>query len=409
MIAHQNFHTVRSTGFDSLRRSPGALTALCLALSAWPVTVLGAEWRTEAFIDVASFHDDNAQLTTAPHESTSGYILAPRVNVKRNTETSKLNINGYVAHTNYARGEFEDQTESALDLNGENQLSERNTLGVDGQFRRDTLFQRVDLGPGVGNIRDTDIGLSTSTQVRRTYRTVQPYFNRLLSERSAMRVGYRLTDVTFGNAAGTQLVDYKEGLASADYSYQVSDRDSFTLTGNAARYRPDAGSTESDTVQLLVGMARKFTEATRGSFSIGGSETKQTEPGREERSTGVVFRAGLEQRSDLATFDGVISRDVTPSGIGRSVQSDQIRLRWLRKTSPTIDLGLQVQLLRNQVLEGTAADVDRRYYEVEPELRWHWLDNWIVSGSYKYRKQKFDADPSAADSNAVFLGLTYAL
>jgi len=408
MTTHRNVHAVTRR----LRALPAGRPRALLfaaAFGVFPPAALAAEWLTETSIDIASFYDDNAQLTTAPHESTSGYVLAPRFNVKRNTETSKLNLYGYVAHTDYARGEVEDQNEAAVYLTGENQLSELTTLGIDGQVRRDTLFERVDVGPGVGNLRDTDIGLSSSTQVRRTYSTVQPYYNRLLTERSALRLSYRITDVAFSNAGGTGLVDYKDHLVSGNFTHQLSDKDSFNVTGNVARYRPDTSNAQADTLQLLLGLSRKFTEATRGSFSIGASDTKQTESGREDRSSGVVFSAGLEQRSDLSTFDGVVSRDVTPSGIGRSLQSDQLRVRWLRKTSPTVDFALQAQLFRNHVLEGSAPTIDRRYYQVEPELRWHWLDNWIVSTSYRYRKQKFDVDPAAADSNAVFLGLSYTL
>jgi len=385
------------------------VAAACVAALAGvaPAAAVAAEWIPEASVDLASFHDDNPLLTTGAHESTSGYVVVPRFNVKRNTETSKLAVNSYLAHTQYSRGDIDDQNETELRLTGENQTTERNTLGIDGQLRRDTLFQRVDIGSGVGNLRDTDIGLSSSTLARRTYTTLAPFFKRLLTERDALRVAYRLTDVTFDDAAGTGLVDYKEHLASAEFSHQLSEKDSFTVAANVARYRPSGSSTKADTLQLLAGISRNFTEATRGYFSVGGSETNQTDQGQEARSSGVVFITGFEQKSDLSTFEGVLSRDVTPSGIGRSVQTDQLRVRWTRKTAPTVDFALQAQLFRNQVLEGTAPDVDRRYYQVEPELRWHWLDHWIMSGSYRYRQQKFDVDPSAAKSNTVYLALTY--
>lgn len=374
-----------------------------------PAAVGAAEWLTEAAVDIASFHDDNVLLVAGPAESTSGYVLAPRFDIKRNTEISKMTLNGYLAHTSYTQGSVADQNEGAMYLKSEKHLSELSAVGLDAEARRDTLFERVDRGPGVGNLRDTDIGLSDSAEVRRTYQTFQPYFTRMLTERSDMRVSYRLTDASFSQSSATGLVDYKEHLLSATYNRQFSDRDSFNLTSNFARYRPQSGNAESETLQLLAGVTRKFAEATRGSFAIGVSETKQTDAGQEERESGVVFAASMEQKSELSTFDGVISRDVTPSGIGRSLQTDQLRVRWVRKTSPTVDFALQAQLFRNNVLEGSAPGIDRRYYELQPELRWHWLDNWIVSGSYRYRKQKFDADTSAADSNSISLGLTYTL
>lgn len=400
MNIHRNVSTAKLTG---------AAAWIAAMASISPGTVGAAEWLTEASVDIASFHDDNVLLVAAPAESTSGYILAPRFNIKRNTEISKAALSGYLAHTSYTQGSIADQNEGAMYLKSEKQLSELSAVGLDAEARRDTLFERVDRGPGVGNLRDTDIGLSDSAEVRRTYQTFQPYFTRMLTERSDMRVSYRLTDASFSQPSATGLVDYKEHLLSASYNRQFSDRDSFNVTSNVARYRPQSGNAESETLQLLAGVTRKFAEATRGSFAIGVSETTQTDAGQNERASGVVFRASMEQKSELSTFDGVISRDVTPSGIGRSLQTDQLRVHWVRKTSPTVDFALQAQLFRNNVLEGSAPDIDRRYYELQPELRWHWLENWIVSGSYRYRKQKFDVDAGAADSNAIFLGLTYTL
>lgn len=370
---------------------------------------IAAEWIFKPSIDVASFYDDNVGLTTGPQTSGSGYILTPRFNLKRNTETAKLDFDAYSAFTSYQRGDIEDRSETVASLRARNQTSERGTLGVDGDFRRDTLFEQVDQGRGVGDLRDVDVGLSTSTEVRRTFVAANPYFDWLLTERSSMRVGYRLTDVGFGNAGGTGLVDYKEHIVSGTYTHQLTEKNSASLTANAIRYRPQTGASESDTAQLLVGINRTFSETLRGSFAIGGSETTQKEAGTEDKSSGVVMRAELQQKSEISQLDTVVSRDITPSGIGRSLRSDQFRIRWLRKISPFVDFVLEGQLIRTQALEGDDPSADRRYAEIGPSLRWHWLEHWAISAGYRYRSQKYDADSNSADSNAVFLGVTYAL
>ena len=382
-----------------------------IALSAAMATTIGqaAEWRVQPAIDLASTYEDNVALTTDDEESTSAYIIAPRVNIVRNTETSKMDINGYVAFTDYQRGEIEDKTESAIFLNSQNQTSERGTLGLNGELRRDTLFERFRQGPGVGDLRDTDIGLSTSTEVRRNYRALNPTFNWLLTEVSAVRFEGRLTDVNFSNADGTSLIDYRETFLSTGYSRDLSERNTATLTANAFRYQPDETDAEAETLQLLAGLVRKFGESTRGNFAVGGSRTRQAEGGEEDRSSGIVLRAGVEQRTEISQLDAVVSRDITPSGIGRALRSDQYRIRWLRKTSPTVEFVLDGQYIRNRVIEGSDPSIDRRYIELQPQLRWHWLEDWVVSGSYRYRRQKLDADGDSADSNAVFLGVSYSL
>ncbi len=372
-------------------------------------TARGAEWIFASSIDLASMYDDNVELATGPHSSSSGYVLAPRFNLKRNTETSKMDLDAYVAFTDYQRGDVEDRSESAASLRSHNQTSERGTLGLDAELRRDTLFERFSEGRGVGDLRDVDIGLSTSTRVRRNYVTASPYFDWLLTERSAVRVGYRLTDVSFSNAEGTSLTDYKEHLVSGSYTRQLSEKDSASLSANVIRYRPGGTTSDADTVQLLAGLARKFSEATKGAVAAGVSKTKQTEAGTDDSSSGVVLRAEMEQKSEISQLDTVFSRDVAPSGIGRTLSTDQFRIRWLRKTAPSVDFVLEAQAIRTRVLEGSDPTIDRRYLEVGPSFQWHWLEDWAISGGYRYRRQKYDSEPDSADSNAVFLGVTYAL
>lgn len=367
-----------------------------------------AEWIFEPSVAVGATYDDNVDLTTESGDSVSGYLLVPRVQLRANTEVSKTVLDGYLAYTDYRESDIEDKTEFVGFLTDERRTSERGTLNFRGEYRRDTLFERVDFGEGTGDLQDVDIGLSSSTEVRRHRRTLDPRYTWLLTERSAIRLGYRYTSTSYANASGTDLVDYQQDGVSATYIHSVTDRSDIELTVNAARFDPDIDE-ESRTVQVLGGLRRAFSDTLRGNFAAGVSRTR-TEAGTEEdTSSGVVFRAGLEQRAERSILDGVVSRDVTPSGLGRTLESDQLRIRWTFKTTPTVDFVLRSHLLRNRVLEGEDPGIDRRYYEVEPELRWQWLPDLFFSGSYRYRRQKFDASPDAAKSNAYFLGLAYSL
>lgn len=192
------------------------------------------------------------------------------------------------------------------------------------------------------------------------------------------------------------------------YSRAVTDRNDASITVNFARFDPETDD-EARTVQLLGGLRRAFSDTLRGDFNAGVSRTRTEAGTQEETSSGFVFSAGLEQRAETSTLDGVISRDVTPSGLGRTVRSDQVRVRWTKQTAPTVAFVLQGHLLRNRALEGEDPVVDRRYYELIPELRWQWLEDLYVSGSYRYRRQKYDAEDEAARSNAYFLGIAYTL
>lgn len=389
----------------ALRRAALGL-ALGLGVCA-PATA--AQWSVRPAVDLGAVRDDNIRLTTGPHDTASGYIAAANLEVERETETSRADFAGAAVYSRYSGGDVGDTTEYRAELDAEKQTSERGTLGLAAEYRRDALFKTLVIEEGTGDIRDVDVGISTEEEVRRYYRVVEPSWRWLLSELSSVRFSYRLTDASFSDAARTVIVDYEEDLLNATYARQWTSQNDFYVTVNASRYRPEGDANESDTLRLLAGVGRAFSETLRGTFALGASRTDETGVAQEGRTTGVVVTATLRQRSELSTLEGVVSRDVTPSGIGRALRTDQVRVYWARRTSPRTELVFDAQWLETRVIEGTDPSVERRYYELSPQLRWQWLADTFVVASYRYRYQKFRAAADSADSSAVFLGVSYSL
>lgn len=383
-----------------------AALALCLAGSL-PATAPAAQWSVSPGVDVGAVRDDNIRLTPGDHETTSGYVAAANLELERESPTSQADFAATVVRTDYTSGEADDRTEHRARLDAVKRTSERGTLGLRGEYRRDTLFETVIFDPGVGDIRDVDVGLARDAEVRRYYRVLQPSWTWQLTELSGLDVSYRRSDVDFARAEGTDVVNYDSDLLTATYNRRLSLQNSFLVTAAAARYRPESGDNDADTVQLLVGMGRDFSETLEGSFSLGASRTR--EQGAAEDDSGIVVSGVLRQESEVSTLEGILSRDVAPSGIGRALQTDQLRIYWVRRLSPATDFVLDAWWLQTEVTEGFDPSAERRYYEISPQFRWRWLENVSVVASYSYRWQKYVAEPDSAHSNTVFLGLGYRL
>jgi len=345
-------------------------------------------------------------LTTDPHDSVSGFSITPELNLTGASERSKLSLDILLNYTEYSGGDVEDTNEQVISLSSYNQTTERTRWGLDGDFRRDTLLSIINIGTGTGELADTDVGLARA-KVRRDRRSLDPSWTRQLSERNSLRLAYGFVDVGFSDTAGAALVGYEAHTLAATFSRGITSRDDFNLDISASRFKASDKSSEADTVRIAVGMTRAFSETANGTFSIGASETEETIASKEEKTSGFILEARAEKESELTTLDGVISRNVYPSGGGRAVQSDQLRVNLLRKISPKLNFELQATLFRNKVVEGSDPDIDRRYYEVRPGLSWQWTPHWFVNTSYRYRRHKFDAVPDTAKSNAVFLGVAY--
>jgi hypothetical protein len=393
-----------------LRRSPGghATALFCLlAIVFFPRSVAAAEWSVAPVVTLGAGVDDNPALTTGPSDKSSFLFLSPRINWIRKTEISSVNVGMSLNATRYSGNEAEDTYSHTLSLASFFQTTERTRWGLDGRLRRDTLFRTIRTTPDTGDLEDTDDAL-VEQKVRRTWLSARPTWKYALSERSSLGLSYRITDVSFSNTDGTGLVDYENHNLSTVYSRRITAQDNLNLVVNRSAYRPAETGNKSDTTQLLVGVSHAYSETSQGRFLVGGSKTSQKTTAVTEDTTGVVMETGLVLRSELTTFDGVISRDVQASGIGRSVMSNQLRMYLARKISPMTSFVFRAKLLRNKALEGSDPGINRRFYELVPALSWQWRPEWAFGTEYRYRSKKFDVNPEKAESNMLFMSVTYS-
>ena len=381
----------------------GGVLLLCA-----PIALQAADWSFEPAASVASGYESNPALTTDPHDSASSVTIFPRGNLRRKTETSEANIGLLAKATYYSSSEYEDTLEGQLSFLSVVQSTERAKLGLNGIWRHDSLFEAAAIDPATSNIQDVDIGLVTK-KVRRDWRELQPSVAYATTERSAVTLRYRLTDVKFDNAVGTDLVDYQQHYVSGTYSYNLTAVSDLLVVVDGSQFRPAAG-TESDTLGLSAGISHKFSPTLSSSIVAGVGRTTETlTNGGNVDSDTFRLQGQAKQQSELSTLDAVISRDVQPSGIGRSVSTDQMRAYWDRQLSQFGALVVRLTVFRNKALEGSDPSLDRRYAEAEVGLRWILARPWAVHVAYQYRYQKYDLGLDDATSNGVFVALQWVM
>lgn len=364
-----------------------------------------AEWSVQPAVSTAVGRDSNPLLAIGTHESTTVASVTPSMRIQGKTERSGVDVGLVLNYRYFSSDQVENRDRQILSFNSFSETSERNKLGLSGEFRRDDLRETVDSAVGVGG-GDSDVGL-IQADVTRNWRSLRPSWTRAVSERSSVQVSYDFTDVSFENAVGTGLVDYTDQNLALTFSHNINPRDSFNVITSNSRYRASAIDNSTDTSRLLIGIARAFSETSHGSLAVGGSSTRANVANTVDRSSGFVLEANAREVSDIMELDGTISHDVSPSGVGQSVQSDQLRLRLARGLTPKLSFSLRTTILKNKVLEGSDPTVDRRYYEIEPALDYQWMPQWFFRAAYSYRYQKFDADPTSAASSAVYIGVAY--
>jgi len=383
-------------------RLAGGLLLLCC-----PVVLQAAEVSFDPAAAVALGYESNAALTTGPHDAASYFTISPGLTIRRTTETSAINLGLLANATNYTGDEFDNTHEELVTLSSFLQSTERTRLGLDANLRWDTLFEWAALGTGTGNIQDVDIGLA-STKVRRNWRELLPSINYALTERSFVTFRYRLTDVLFDDVGTTGLVDYQQQFLSGTYSYKLTVVNDLNVVIQGSQYRPATG-TDSDTVGLLAGITHTFSPTANAGFLAGVNKTTETLADSSHIDTRTfTFEARATQRSELSQLEGILSLDVQPSGSGKSVEADQLRIYWNRALSPTSGFLLRTTIFRTHTLEGPDSLDDRLYAEAETGIGWNWTPEWFFRVAYTYRYQKRDVDSDSADSSGVSATLAWA-
>jgi hypothetical protein len=372
-----------------------------------PVAAWAADWSMQPSIGVAVGRDSNPTLSTGVNEKATSTSYGAQLSIEGGSELSRLKLDAGTHWTKYSEDIYEDTDGQHATLNATHEATERSRLALQADLRREILFESALRQEGTGDLRNVDVGL-VQAKVRRDGIVVGPSWEYATSERGAIQLGMRVDNIEYANAQGTDLVDYRQQEASLGYAYKVSVQDTLSLGVSGAAYRPRTGGEEADTRRLLGGWARTFTDTVNGRVSFGRSWTTEQTAAGEIETSGVVVEIGATQRSELATLDAIVSRDVQPSGGGRSVESTQVRLYYSRQLSDTTEFVIGANTFRNQVLEGSDPEIDRRYSEIVPEFRWQIAPEWSLGASYSFRKQKFDVDSDSAESNAVFVGITYA-
>jgi hypothetical protein len=350
---------------------------------------------------VGVFYDTNPALTLDPHESSTGTFVDAILGAQYATERSQANLGAAWHGARYREEGYEDDDEGVINLRSFTRPTERQTLALDGEYRRSSLYeQRAQSEPGTGDIRDTDVGLA---RVRRDYWWAEPRWGVQMSERNALDVRYRHTAAQYDEI----LDDYDEDVGTIALAHALNPRDDIRFGVRGSRYRSPTAETRSTTGTVFLGFGRAFTATSRMELYVGGAKATE-ETGTEKYDvTGYVFRVGFSQRTELTRLELVMSRDAHPSGGGRLVASDQVRMDLHHRVAERSEVGLRALVFRDSVLQGEDPTLDRTYAEIEPGWSWSWTPELAVIASYRYRRQKYDVDENAASSNAVFAGLGY--
>ena len=384
----------------------GAALLACAATVAGASQAIAQEWKLSTYISQQVLYSDNLLLSDDREISTVGFVTAPGLKVERNSPTSTVVFDGRFEFAEYVDHSDFNSQDQFLNLNVENNLSERAKLGLSANFTHDTTLKT--------ELDENDEFLDDSFDFI-SWR-VGPSFTYLLSpiDQVVLRSSYR--SVSYDSNEKT---DYQYFGPAIDYGRKLDELRQVTVSLSANRYIPEeSGDDYTDTLGLLFGYV--YTPSER--FTIGGAagvayiREEEDDPGSgDEDSTDVGYRLKFNTRYELSeqtVFRFSLSHDTEPSGNGDQGVRNRVSAGIRHKVTPLTALGLNADYSDNVDhlgVEGESTDDDdeSRYLSVRPSVTWDLTEDWSLVGEYRYRHKVDEDDNESASSNTVYLTVQY--
>lgn len=147
-----------------------------------------------------------------------------------------------------------------------------------------------------------------------------------------------------------------------------------------------------------------YSENSRMYLRLGVQETTP-----ERGSSDMQFTAGVGghwsgQRNQLFLD---LTRSVGPVSAGTVVERHQLRVRITRDVTPRAAMILGVRAFRDEAADDVSTYPRRDYATGEAGFEWRVHRAWALTGTYNYRWQEYEDEPTSASANGFLLGIIY--
>lgn len=235
---------------------------------------------------------------------------------------------------------------------------------------------------------------------RRDFFRLAPSFSYDISQRYRMELDAHYLQADFDNQLPGAQQDFDEMGAGAGFGFLTSPRSTLLFQALASQY--DTGRT-TDAYGGVVEWKTQYSERSRAYVRLGAQQTK---PENRSSDTNVIAGAGGEWATQRNRLFLDFTRSVGAVSAGTVVERHQLRLRLDHDVSQRFALRTGIRLSRDEEIEDGSYPT-REYAFGELGFEWRWTRQWSLIGSYNYRWQEYEDEPSDADASAFLIGIVY--
>jgi len=334
-------------------------------------------------------YNSNPRLSTSNGQSVDRVILVPDYSI-----TSSQGSNQWFAQASLRLEQTSDQTIS------QNRNDPSLNLGwthdyETGQFGINALVDSQ--STRVSEFADS--GLVSEDNTRNTRRLSLNWLNNL-SERTSLTLNGIATNVTFDDLATTGLVNYRNELVNARFSYDLSEQVVTFTQLSFSRYKPQGltgvnSEIKSADIGLTWNVNEKFNMTTSAGINEIKSEGSIQGIGRWQAMLNMQYTT-LLTNSHLS-----LSKNYIPGSTGIINETNQITAAWTYSLSDKENLVVDISWYQNLTLNETVTKSLAANYTRQISLSW----DFRLSAVHRNRNDNL----TTASSNSIMTSIIYNL
>jgi hypothetical protein len=371
-----------------------------------------ADWSFDPRITLNADYDDNNRLTHIPGDEIEvfGAEFDGQVDFIARTPRTDFRFVPRVRATFYPDDPDEETDSEFLTLDYEFR-GQRHRGAINADYsRRETLGRYLpdDFDDGIGGDPGggDDLGTSTERNVQNRL-SVTPNISFEMTERSLLELGVGYLDVTFDEQVEGDREDYTSVSADAAYRYLLSETKSVALRVRGRQYDPaDDDATDSQAVE--VEWANRLSETSQVYVRGGSNRVEEIDDfGKSDWNTGFTGGAGARWEFEVSELLFEVTRGLDPNSSGRLVARDELRLRYAHSVSPLTRLLVSVRGVKDGSTNSQDEFQERRFVTASLGFDWRMTRQFTLGGAYQYVWRSIEDEPEDAQSNRLFLGVTW--
>jgi hypothetical protein len=415
--------TLRTIGRDTRPASAGVCGVLFIGLlcpaparAAWdvvPAAGLSAETEENPLLNPDILRTNMSTATslvmgagaTIANFNERGFLsVEPSVVVYRYSDSTYSSLDGNDSFFR-ASGEYRWQTVSA---------------GFNSNYSRERLLssELVDVDPdGDPDTDDPDTGdtgrlVFIDEHRERFY--ANPYVRFRVSERNSLQFDVTTYDVAYSGGDLAFRTGYENTRFSAGIYRNPDERNLVSAVMSVETYQADGTRNTTDTVTIEGAFARPLTELWTLNLAAGVLRSEfeylaNTQQVTARATTDYTMRVGMRRRAQRSRMNLDFVRNVYPSASGFSSIRRELRMYYDRTLTQRVTARFGVRLNETKSLGDVNIQDNREYARAEIDFEWALKPVLFLQAGFGYTAQDFTEDliPQKADSNSIYVGMTY--